>query len=103
MRRGIVLGAAMMLAPSEKNKGDFRRRQVAERMREYAANADRLHETRKHQRFWPKTMPGGWPLPPTVPPDDPAQWWHEDDGWPCPPPELRTAPESQPETLEPGA
>lgn len=89
MRRGILVGAAMMLTPDEKNKGEFRRQEMATRMREYAFNADALHTGRKHMRFWPTLMPGGWPLPPTVPSDDESTWWPEVDGWPCPPPELR--------------
>lgn len=40
-------------------------------------------------RYWPAAMPGGWPLPPELPSDDPDDWWPEDDGWPCPPPALR--------------
>lgn len=39
--------------------------------------------------YWPAAMPGGWPLPPELPSDDPSGWWPEHDGWPCPPPELR--------------
>jgi hypothetical protein len=40
-------------------------------------------------RYWPAVMPGGWPLPPELPSDNPDDWWPEIDGWPCPPPELR--------------
>jgi hypothetical protein len=63
---------------------DRRARQLAD-MEEAAA---RVRHGRPLRRFWPAAMPGGWPLPPTLPgPED--TWWPEDDGWPCPPPALR--------------
>jgi nicotinamidase-related amidase len=89
LEKGIVLGLIKAMSPDEKNRGAFRRAQIAARLAEYAANAEALYATRTYTRFWPKTMKGGWPLPPTVPSDDETTWWPEHDGWPCPPPQLR--------------
>lgn len=66
---------------------ELKQRQFTLRTSEMAANAAVLAESRS--RFWPKVMPGGWPIPPTVPSDDQSTWWPEDNGWPCPPPTLR--------------
>lgn len=79
------------MKPDEKNKGAFRRREIAERLIEYARNAYELRRTRKYDEYWPKEMPGGWPIPPTIPSNDENTYWPEVNGWPCPPPELRGA------------
>lgn len=89
VERGIALGAVMMLTPDEKNRGSFRRRQIAERLAEYEANAAAVVAARQYGRFWPAVMPGGWPIPPDILSDDPTTYWPEIDGWPCPPPALR--------------
>lgn len=89
LERGKILGALAVMSPDEKNKGAFRRREIADRLSEYARNAYELRRTRKHTQYWPKEMPGGWPIPPTIPSDDESTYWPEVNGWPCPPPELR--------------
>lgn len=81
--RGIALGAVMALTPDEKNRDAYRAGQHAKRL---AASTPPVREP---SRFWPAEMPGGWPLPPEIPPDDETLWWPEVDGWPCPPPALR--------------
>lgn len=86
---GMLRGSIMALTPDDKNKGAFRQAEIADRLTEYAANAVQLRAGRKYARFWPKEMPGGWPIPPIVPSDDESSWWPEIDGWPCPPPALR--------------
>lgn len=91
LREGIARGALMMMLPEEKNRGEFRRNEIDRRMREYAHNHDELWRDRKYTRFWPKIMPGGWPIPPTIPSADESTYWPEHDGWPCPPPALRQA------------
>lgn len=92
IQRGISIGALMVMTPSEKNARAYRRQQIAKRLTEYNDNARRLHRHRDGQpwaRYWPDDMPGGWPLPPAIPSDDPVDWWPEVGGWPCPPPHLR--------------
>lgn len=91
VERGRILGLIQAMTPDEKNRGEFRRREISERLREYANNHAVLQAERKHVRYWPSLMPGGWPLPPDVPSDDESAWWPEVDGWPCPPPALRGA------------
>lgn len=87
LQDGILQGALMMMQPADKNA--FRKREIASRLREYAHHAAALQKGRKYMRYWPKVMPGGWPIPPTIPPNDESTYWPEADGWPCPPPALR--------------
>lgn len=87
-RKGIMIGAVMAMTPTEKTVNAYRAAQVAKRMADMA-ETHRKHRPSPPRRFWPAIMPGGWPLPPTIPTDDPDDWWPEDDGWPCPPPSLR--------------
>jgi len=89
VERGILIGMIMAATPDQKNRGAFRRAQIAERLKEYAANAASLCAARVYARLWPKVMPGGWPIPPSELSDDETTWWPEIDGWPCPPPSLR--------------
>ena len=89
LERGRILGALQVMTPDEKNRGAFRRREISERLREYANNAQERIAGRKYMRYWPTIMPGGWPIPPEIPDDDESTWWPEVDGWPCPPPALR--------------
>jgi hypothetical protein len=89
LQRGKIVGALSVMLPDEKNRGEFRRKEIAARLCEYANNHTELWRERKYVRFWPKTMPGGWPIPPTIPADDESTYWPEVDGWPCPPPALR--------------
>lgn len=86
LRQGIMQGALMMLTPADKAK--FRKQDIARRKSEMAHSAATLQKGRKHMRYWPKIMPGGWPIPPEVPGDE-STFWPEVDGWPCPPPALR--------------
>lgn len=82
LRHGIARGMVMALGT-----GELKAHQFALRTSEMAACAARLAESRS--RFWPHLMPGGWPIPPDILSDDETTWWPEDNGWPCPPPELR--------------
>lgn len=79
----------LALADEHPDPRTIREGRVAARRDAMTAAATRTHQDRPPSRFWPAQHPGGWPLPPDLPSSDPADWWPEDDGWPCPPPHLR--------------
>lgn len=87
MQHGITYGAIMAMTPDAKDAAGYRAASIARRRA--AADAVAARRNRPVHPFWPDVMPGGWPLPPTLPSDDPADWWPEADGWPTPPPALR--------------
>jgi len=104
VRYGIAYGATVAMTPDEKAKIWYHEAMVQARRAEYTGWV----RDRTPARFWPEVMPGGWPLPPPQPSDDPADWWPEDGGspiaagrdddgnpivvtltWPVPPPGMR--------------
>lgn len=89
VQHGIAVGAVMAMAPAEKQRAGYTRRLYEQRRAEGHAVAQRLARDRTRTPGWPDTMPGGWPLPASIPSDDPSTWWPEHNGWPCPPPALR--------------
>lgn len=89
VRYGVAYGSTMAMTPGQKDLAGYREAKVQARLEAGEAAVARIRDRHADRRYWPIDMPGGWPLPPGVPSDDPTDWWHEVDGWPCPPPELR--------------
>lgn len=87
LAHGIARGAVMAMTPDQQRADQRRQAAIAARR----ARADRVaaQQPKNPRPGWPTLMPGGWPLPPEIPPDDETLWWPEHDGWPCPPPALR--------------